>query len=231
MAIHRATVTLAANTGIPEDACQNIWHFTGTGDGADASADLLGTANAGLVGFYLQIDSYFSRSMAPGTDAHKIEWATVTPGGAGAGDDTVTGTEATDLMTLSPETTGTPVPTEVAACVSLVGPVAGVPVESGSTRPRSRRTGRIYLPFIGVSAAFYGAVDHNTRPAVAFVDAVLEALQDLQTDAQSVTRELVVYSRAAGTTYPVESAWMDNAFDTQRRRGPKATTRTTVTVP
>lgn len=125
--------------------------------------------------------------------------------------------EATWDFTSAP--TGSPLPPEVSLCVSFQG-------DKMSGQPQARRRGRNYLPFI--EAASCGA---DGRPDSACITAAVAWGNTLLT--YSATPGAPVW--AVNSTYgePLEfsteitNGWVDNEFDTQRRRGRVATARTT----
>jgi hypothetical protein len=112
--------------------------------------------------------------------------------------------------------TASPLPTEVSKCLSF----QGVP-ESGVSQARKR--GRIYLgPLGGAWVTTQGrAAGANITTMVNAADVLLAA-----SDA-SANWTWTVYSATTGDSFPVSNGWVDDEFDTQRRRGRPATTRTT----
>lgn len=121
------------------------------------------------------------------------------------------------------------VPAEVALCASYY---------SGRNIPRQR--GRIFLgPLCLAALETTGA--GPARPKSDFLDAIQAACVRLATTDDGVVKEPVsifeyavpadhhvswaVHSVVANTWLPVTAGWIDNSFDTQRRRGPKATNR------
>lgn len=110
--------------------------------------------------------------------------------------------------------TGNPCPPEVAHCLSFqANPASGI--------PQARRRGRVYL----------GPLDANTidtagRPSSALMTATVafgQALLDASDAAASW--EWTVWSETNGAPYIITNGWADDEFDTQRRRGRKATFR------
>jgi hypothetical protein len=90
--------------------------------------------------------------------------------------------------------------------------------------PRSR--GRIY---VGPLAANAGIADGgDVRVAPGLRTAIANACQTM---AAYVLPQWVQRSTVNGALHVVTAGWVDNAFDTQRRRGQKATTRTTWPAP
>jgi hypothetical protein len=128
-------------------------------------------------------------------------------------------------------------PGEVAVVLSLHGSGASTaPVEApdgsdaGSEidRPRSRHMGRMFLGHLASNAldASSGAV----RPSSVIRDTARLAAKDLA--AYLVTHGMgwCVWSRKNAAVYGIVAVSTDNAFDTQRRRGTAATSRTTLAV-
>lgn len=107
-------------------------------------------------------------------------------------------------------TTGTSTaPTELAWCVSYEAP-------QQSGEPQARRRGRFYLGPLASTV-----MDATTgRFAAAKQDILGVAVQNLLDASQAATTwAWAVYSRADAAAIEVVHAWVDNAYDTQRRRG------------
>lgn len=112
----------------------------------------------------------------------------------------------------------TPLPPEVAICTSFQGaPTSGV--------NQARRRGRIYLgPLAQTTMGTDGRVSSAT------VTQLVAAAQTLLTASDTALNwSWSVYSPTSGGGVIVDNGWIDNEFDTQRRRGRKPTTRTTFT--
>ena len=103
-------------------------------------------------------------------------------------------------------------PRDIALCLSYY---AGSNVK--------RRRGRLYLPmnFRGVIGA--------PQPAVVDVNAALAVATGLGA-AGGTEMEWVVYSHVDSEAHNVTTAYVDNEYDTQRRRGLRPTTRTAIAV-
>jgi hypothetical protein len=111
---------------------------------------------------------------------------------------------------------GSPLPREVSLCLSFqAGKVSGL--------SQARRRGRIYLgPLDSATVGTDGRPDAGVIAAVAsFGEQLLGASQ------ASLTWKWAVYSRVNGSGSEVMDGWVDNSFDTQRRRGDAPTTRDT----
>jgi len=116
-------------------------------------------------------------------------------------------------------------PAEVACCASYHAALTDVPEESGPTRPAARKRGRIYLGPLSIRAT-NNAEGSEPRPAD---NLVIQTVAQFTGNLMLATHQhqLAVFSRTAWATALVTGGFVDNAFDTQRRRGPKATGRTT----
>lgn len=182
----------------------NTWHFNAD----DVTA--LGSAHAALVTYYNAVDSYFSNLTSAAVGGLEIVGY----------DDEDTPPRAPVLRTpgtLVPAA-GDPLPTEVSLCMSFQGTRL-------SGTPQARRRGRIYLPFM-VEASN----DSSGRPGTAFINAVVAAGAALLAASDAAgTWSWVTYSSVAPGYATVVDGWVDNEWDTQRRRGRDATSRTTFT--
>lgn len=117
-----------------------------------------------------------------------------------------------DVFTL-PAHTGTPFPAEVSLCLSFKAtPQSGV--------PQARLRGRIYIGPLGSTGHTAGTDD--LHPATTVAEAVANAGLRLADDANV---QWCTFSEVTGLLSPVTSVWVDNVFDTQRRRGAKASSR------
>lgn len=105
-------------------------------------------------------------------------------------------------------------PAEVALCVSFQGTR-----ESGVNQ--DRRRGRIFL---GPLAVPTGSMRQPPAQLLANVNAQFQKFKD-ESDA-SYAWQWRVWSPTNGNSVLVDNGWVDNAWDTQRRRGPRATART-----
>jgi hypothetical protein len=111
---------------------------------------------------------------------------------------------------------GAPLPSEVALCLSFQGQrVPGF--------PQSRRRGRIYLGPLGAT------VNNAGRPNSSSITTVCNAATAFKTaiDAIGTGTEWAIWSVRDQTTVDIVGGWVDNVFDTQRRRGVAETSRTT----
>jgi hypothetical protein len=128
----------------------------------------------------------------------------------------------THTMALSSPGVSTPWPDEVATTISFHSDYTGVPEHGpGATRPRATLRGRIYLGPLNTAAGEVTTSANETRPAAAFLANLKTYLTAFHTAVSWVQ-----WSNKNWEALPVVGGWIDNAFDTQRRRGPAATART-----
>lgn len=110
---------------------------------------------------------------------------------------------------LSPVST---LPREIALCLSYY-----------SERNTARRRGRLFIPIpFKYSAA-------AARPTTAVMNALL-ALGDQLSGIGGADVDWSVYSRTTNALHKVSNVWVDDEWDTQRRRGLRAITRVEDTV-
>lgn len=200
-------VTLPMTSGLPRDVVVN--------DFAVQASDSQPTPWTPIIDFYnnttgpgtftlaSHLSAALSRSAnAVRTEAYVIDLATGKLGSP----------QATDHFTLGPASTTAQTPHEVALCASWASAVpAGV-------NPQ-RRKGRVFLgPFV--------STDMGGTPSTTLVDGVAAAAAELATALVTNGTPLCVWSRADAALYPVTRGWVDNAWDTQRRRGLRPTGRT-----
>lgn len=206
MSVHLFTVSLESSTGLPQDDIVNTFYFEGSGADPANVKDML--------------DDFYNSVPTGETASVMQQFATDALGG----DMTITGYDLSDTpprapiyeattSVISPSSTDM-LPPEIALCLSYQAqPISGV--------PQARRRGRVYL------GPFNVAVDQNGRPNAAARGIIAAAARDmLQASNTSVSWEWQQYSRTTGTGSPVVGGWVDNAWDSQRRRGWDATSRT-----
>lgn len=234
MPLFRAQVELQPVSALPEDVVVNTWHFNwnGTGSQEDAAHDLNGVlATAYTRADPVLVDSWpvyvspsISRVTLPKIRTYSIDVNT----GLAISEPY----EDTFASFAAPANT-TPLPREVALCMSYHGNLIGVAEElpdSGDAgterdRPASRMRGRLYF---GPFNANTNAGPTEARPGNGVQEVTLEiARYILSNPALLDSNDLtwVVYSRKARATTPVTGAWMDNEWDIQRRRGLRRTNR------
>lgn len=196
------TSTLWMDSGLPEDYAVNTWHLT-TPDGSELAGAV--AFQSALTTFFTSIDNYLSAELE-GTVAFKAY---------DMSDPTPRVPILIDGAALTPSTSR--LPSEVALCMSFQSSRV-----SGTSQ--ARRRGRVYIGPLGSPA-----IDTATgRPAGAFrTDLANAGSAMIAASDASTAYQWVVYSTVDDATHNVVTGWVDNAFDTQRRRGVAPTIRTT----
>jgi hypothetical protein len=210
-----AQVSLPKDSGLPEDAVVNTFHFRLTGSDRVASA---ANANTRLAAFYDAIDTYLSSEL---TGTATVKWYDLEEAQPRV-------PFTTTSFTFTPSASTAVLPSEAAVCLSYQAlPVSGI--------KQAHRRGRIYIgplaagagsgqplrPILGVMTTFAAA-------AIALHGIVIGSTDGFQWSVYSPTLHAQTGS-LEDATFLVNEGWIDNAFDTQRRRGPAATSRTTWT--
>lgn len=217
MAHIRADVVIPYRTKLPRDVAVNTFHFQTIGSWDEG--DTTTTANA-LIDLYQQTIggntvSAFLSSCVDRTAGASIKFYNLDDPKPRHPFDTKPMGIAAAAWTGS-------LPLEVALCGSYqAGPMPG--------QAQARRRGRIFFgPFNPGALASPDATTGFPLPSPALIGRISAGLQQLSSvlnPLASVTWS--VHSRVANGWYGVENGWVDNDFDTQRRRGPRATARTT----
>lgn len=215
----RALVSIPKDTTIPEDVCVNTWYFDGDDAALATDADYHAAVMTLLTGFYQTIDQYLSVAAASPATVKIYDMRDPEPRVP----------EYTGSIILTTDTTGL-LPTEVSVVVSFrASQVSG--------QSASRRRGRIYLG--PLSASVGGLVSNDYRPTLAARGIIAGAAAVVVDGAPAGTSGgQVKWAVFSPTTYAatgnlddsfhdVVDGWIDDAFDTQRRRGVKPTTRST----
>lgn len=109
--------------------------------------------------------------------------------------------------------TGSQLPPELAVCLSFQGAAI-------SGQPQARRRGRVYIGPLNSGAVEGGQVTPSYQLLVRDIGADILDASDAAAD-----WNWVVFSPTNNTSVNVTNVWVDNAFDIQRRRGYKPTSR------
>lgn len=121
--------------------------------------------------------------------------------------------EQTFSLAAAPTTSS--LPSEVAICLSFQGERVG-------GQPQARRQGRIYIGPLRTT------VNVSGRPGSAFRATMASAAANFKDAIEAIPdASWVVYSTVNQSSTVVTNGWIDDAFDTQRRRGVERTARTT----
>lgn len=244
MSIIRAQAILKHTSGLPKHNAVNTFHFNGdAADGAKMSA-LAGHVRNFYTGVRAAAGTSLASFLSSELTTIDIKLYEVTGELGPNGGDEPTGPPflvdlgAAGLLTGIAKQAAANFPSEVAICVSYQGTAQVGLVQA-------RRRGRIYLGPLNAGAGNGGS---PARPHADFLSTATEAFQEFVQDVDA-SAEFVVYSRPyagreaiprvnkpdlpaiaprTGTTVNVDQFWIDDAFDTQRRRGADRTGRTLI---
>lgn len=187
----------------PEDASTNTWGIIADDD----AAAILATQS--FLVFYDTIRTGYSNLVSQGPHEYKLYRRADPPPRAPI-------YQGPFSFTSAP--TGVPLPTEVALCLSFQG-------ARQSGVPQARRRGRVYLGPLATSIA-----GTNGRPLPTAITNIRNAAQALLTaSVTSLSWEWSVYSPTSQSATAVTDGWVDDEWDTQRRRGRRSTARVTFT--
>lgn len=204
MPIIAATVSFEAASSLPEDVITNTFHFDGEfSPNWQNLDDILHDFYTAVPSGWNSISAYMPDSRVSGTVTYRYYDLADTPPRAPVHEET---------RTFTPSSTAA-LPAEVALCLSFQSTkVSGL--------AQARRRNRVYLgPFIT-------SVNSAGRPSTGLIGSVAASARDMLAAANSaISWDWVTRSPTAGTTETVDNGWVDDAWDTQRRRGVQPTTR------
>lgn len=224
MGIARATISLPFASGLPRDLSENTFWFnipSGDSFAFDEATDII----ARLRNFYSVAPvsgGSIGQLLAPYITRLTSK---ITLVGVDVATGLDIGTPIFDSLDLPSSTDAGAVayPAEVACCLSFKAqPLAGTPAAS--------LRGRVYLgPWAPFGTAVTPEVEYS-RPAGTIIGACGWAGSGLigsgPTAGGDGLCDWIVYSRKLRTAHTVFSCYVDNEWDTQRRRGKDATSRT-----
>lgn len=245
---HLATVTIPHVSGLPEDAVVNTFPIDMMP--ANPIPDFVTDVVTALGRFYNTPNAssqFIARFLGNGLSrasqacvvrlydvSANLEGRRLVDGGVPAGSPIGQGT-----FTLGNSlNVGSAMPEEVALVLTTrTDNYASQPVEraDGSDtglqvdRPRQRHSGRVFLGPLLPEAVSLGA-NSKARPDTAFRTAILDAAERLQDELIAEGHRWSVWSRADAVFRDVSIVQVDDAFDTQRRRGVAPTSRTSRTI-
>lgn len=205
MALIRCMVVLESATGIPADRATNTYHFETIG----LSTSILDNIADLMRDLYAEepdappLDTFFSDQLC-GTQAYVLlyDLADPEPRSPVASYEFAIGPVSTPAL-----------PPEVALTVSFRGDYV-------SGEPNARRRGRIYLPWLQTGSSDDG------RPSLTLLGDVASAFSEFKAAADaSANVSWVVYSPTSDEAVPITLGWVDDSWDTQRRRGWRTTYR------
>lgn len=212
MTIYRTMAILQGKSNLPEDRFVNTFHFQDDANGVTNPATVAGI-QAALQQFYeepiavggFSVSDFIPSDVVDGT----VELRTYNLAHPEPREPAIGSFEALFSAVA-------PLPTEVATCISFY-----------SERNIPRNRGRIFIGPLSTNAGSAGLAGAGMRPADAFVNTLNAAAARLMTTGHldPTSTDWGVWSRADLAFKVVTGGWVDNAFDTQRRRGVAATTR------
>lgn len=219
MAILRVQHSFQHKSGKAEDQFVNVFHFIGeVGDGASLQA--LVTA---VQGFYFTAPTGGASQVKTGLSS------TMDANGA-----KLKVYDLADVIPRSPihqyiydpgafTEVGQNLPPEVACCLSYAAdPAPGIPIAS--------RRGRIYIGPLNSSIMQDTGASSDTRPKDTWRQDIVLAAGDMASIALALGYTWAVYSPTRATAAPITRMWVDDAWDTQRRRGLDSTSRISGTI-
>lgn len=200
-------VALAHDSGLPEDVSVNTFHTGAASMTPTDFTDWCGMLEDLYTAVYVgnNIFGFLSNNLSGDVTIKSYDLSAPEPRAPeGVFTDTWTGLGISAL------------PSEVAVCLSYQG-------DQISGAPQARRRGRIYLGPLA-----YAAAESNTiaKPADDLIATVCAAADAFRAATAGAGQPWAVYSRVDDAFVNVTNGWVDNAFDTQRRRGEAATART-----
>lgn len=240
--------TFEAGNGLPDSRVVNSFAIdAGVGDQSESEIDAILTEIGKFytllpTGGTLKLSDYMSPEVWRGTGivlkayaiGSNLAGLSLAQGGIPSG-----APVAEITHTLAAATAAAGLPGEVACALTLealgrAGAAVEVPDSSDPglkpDRPKQRRTGRLYLGPLNITTA--ATLSGAVRPTVAFrTDLQLAAVQlQARLEALDPTYSWSVWSKADAALRPITHVSIDDAFDTQRRRGAAPTARVRSTV-
>lgn len=213
MPTFRFDAIIQSSTGLPEDNIVNTWHFFTASTVIVSDFD---NVRDMLKDFYtkvytlsgsnrLAIAGYIPQFTTAATALVKAYQVGATPGSP---------PDYSSSFSLGSRSANGPLPAEVALCFSFQGAR-----EDGLNQARNRNR-----KYIGPFAA--NALGSTGRPVQGLIDSMTVAGRELiKASDASVTWDLRGNSPSRGVFFEVTDGWVDNAWDTQRRRGPATSAR------
>jgi hypothetical protein len=232
VAAAQAVVVIPAISGIARDAVVNTFNFA-----LDAYADMTAVDTAlgpDVVDFYThtntsyKVGEYLGYSRDRTADVCLVKWYDLDGhlDGSPHGSPAITRTFS---LPAPNSAIGGIMPTEVCAVLSVHSAYGSDPEFSGATRPRARDRGRVYVGPLVPAAMGLVTTILDTELTTSFRTDLTVAAARLITAStgHAVDAEWAVWSRTRAALTAITGGWVDNAPDTQRRRGSRPTVRTT----
>ena len=202
MSVFRCQFTAPMVSGIPADVSTNTWHF----NGADYTAVTPGITLA--LSFYSSIVSLYPATVAQNVWRLKVY---------NLDDPTPRAPIVDTTFNLTTAPTGDPLPHECAMVLSWQA-------ARQSGQSQASRRNRIYIGPLDKTL-----VGTNGLFTTTATDTLRDAAQVILTASDAAAGWSWVVNSSNGGPFEIDNGWVDNAVDTQRRRGVKATLRDTFT--
>lgn len=216
-ALVRADVVLPYNTNLPRDVAINTFWFASN---SLSNADIRSAWDTPLQSFYNdlgedqadKIGALLSNVIQ--RNACRIEWYNgLTPGPP---------FHITSFTLVPTETTTTDLPLQIALVASFYSVLAS---STGEILPRPSRSGRVFVGPWTILAVNPTQTSGTPTPAPGVVSDLAIAAATLAGNGASETSWWAVWSRKLNAASPITNGWVDNRWDTQRRRDEDATSR------
>lgn len=198
----KATVSVLMESTIPRDAAQNTFHFQTPAPWVQLDLENIITLTSA---FYNSFSSVIFPALTE-TDGRLKIWDL---------DDAPPRVPIWDTPIALGGGFGDSLPQECAICVSYKA-------QTDSGQPPGRRRGRIYLGPVRSSV-----LEPDGRISVGTCVTLANAARDFGQNLAGSDLSWEVYSPTDNVMRRIETVWVDNAFDTQRRRGVDPTERET----
>lgn len=209
MPVLRLQVRLPYYTNIPEDVLTNTWHFFS--DGVTPTNDAITYCAGRLLDVYEL--AYGGTVGAPW-----VMWDQVTVHGYNLADAPPRVPFIVPMPITGVTSTSTETSPETAICLSFQGVLL-------PGTPQARRRGRIYFGALTDAVIDPGTDDSFPIPNVAWINALVAEVEAKLLDTEDAGIQWVIWSPTSSASVPVNNGWVDNALDTQRRRGFAPTSR------
>lgn len=202
---YRVQVVIPMDDNLPENFATNTLHFEVPTPGTQ-----LAEIETALNAMYSNMSTFLSSLITPSLWQYKWFDLEEPPPRVPVRLTTAAGPTSTST---------TSAPPEVALCISFkAAPVSGFPA--------GRLRNRIYIGPLGQNA-----MDTTGRPVSTLVTNLANSADGLLEASKSAGWDWVVYSPTSASAGQapsnlIQSGWVDNEFDTQRRRGRSSTART-----
>jgi len=220
MGINRVVARLPYFTGVPEDVVTNTFHY---GTVATPTPTQIAAMIDGVQSFYDTaaptdtVGEWIAPWVSRVASACQVEVYDLsdTPPRVPIGSGTFTLPAVSGTGTL---------PAETAMCLSFRAAYV-------SGEPNARRRGRVYIGPLSSSALNPGSGTSFPVPTNSFITNLLNAASDSLNNIPGAEGCVWgVYSPTDNINRKIIEAWVDNAVDTQRRRGNAPTSRTTISI-